>query len=177
MPKPGMRWRHVTLGTHNSWLPGDPRGFRSNQHKIHSSGDYKHPPPPGEHAGLFAYAKSISGPAIIIPQDCRAMVGKKILKKLHECKYETLAFAVGGMHTHIQVELPDSLPLIRAIIGNCKRAASHAIRAAIPGQVWGRDGNYKPIDDVEHQQKVYQYIRAQENAWIWCFEDGLPKDW
>jgi hypothetical protein len=52
MPKPGMRWRHCVIGTHNSWLPGDPRGFRAIDHKIHSSGDYKNPPPEGEHSGL-----------------------------------------------------------------------------------------------------------------------------
>jgi hypothetical protein len=50
MPLPGMAWRHLVIFTHNSWLPGDPRGFRSQNHKILSSGDYKNPPPPGEHA-------------------------------------------------------------------------------------------------------------------------------
>src|SRR5262249_17500638 len=52
MPAEGKLWRHVIISTLNSWLPGDPRGFRAVNHKIHSSGDYKNPPP-GEHAGLL----------------------------------------------------------------------------------------------------------------------------
>ncbi|HEX3314753.1 MAG TPA: hypothetical protein VHR72_07680 [Gemmataceae bacterium] len=31
------------LSTYGSWLPGNPRGFRSRKHRIHSSGDYKNP--------------------------------------------------------------------------------------------------------------------------------------
>ncbi len=52
MPTPGKCWWHNILSTHGSWLPGNPRGFRSRNHRIHSSGDYKNPPPLGEHAGL-----------------------------------------------------------------------------------------------------------------------------
>ena len=29
MPEEGKRWRHVIISTLNSWLPGDPRGFRT----------------------------------------------------------------------------------------------------------------------------------------------------
>ncbi len=176
MPKPAMRWRHVTLGTHNSWLPGEPRGFRSFDHKLHSSGDYKNPPPKGEHAGLHSYSKRISGAAVVLPVECRPFVGQEILQKLQDDGYQVLALAVAGMHTHIQVELPDDLPTIRRIIGNCKRAASHAIRELLPGRVWVRDGGYKPIDDAEHQRNVFHYILQQMDAWIWSYKDGLPKD-
>ena len=48
MPRPNKCWWHVTLSTYGSWLPGDQRGFRSRKHKIHSSGDYKNPPPASE---------------------------------------------------------------------------------------------------------------------------------
>ena len=41
------RWFHVILGTYGSWLPGDPRGFRTRHHRDHVDGDYKSPPPPG----------------------------------------------------------------------------------------------------------------------------------
>jgi hypothetical protein len=176
MPQSGTRWRHVTLGTHNSWLPGDPRGFRSYRHKVHSGGDYKNPPPPGEHAGLYAFSQSISGQPVVIPEEYRSVVGKKILKKLKEAGYQTLAIAVAGMHVHIQVELPDNLAMIRQIMGNCKRAASHAIRDVLPGQVWARDGGYKPINDKQHHGNVFHYILGQEDAWIWSFKDGFPDD-
>ena len=47
-----LAWRHVVIGTLRSWNFGDERGFRSRGHRIHSSGDYKNPPPRGEHAKL-----------------------------------------------------------------------------------------------------------------------------
>lgn len=100
MPRPGMRWRHVVFSTVNSWLPGDPRGFRSRNHQIHSSGDYKNPPPAGEHAGLFRYSKHISGPPVVIPRDLRATVGQAVLAKLRKLAYRVLAIAVSGMHVH-----------------------------------------------------------------------------
>ena len=44
MPKPGMIWRHVIISTHGSWLPGDPRGFRSKDHDIHAALESHSPP-------------------------------------------------------------------------------------------------------------------------------------
>ncbi len=172
MPQPGKRWRHVVISTHSSWLPGDPRGFRSQDHKIHSSGDYKNPPPPGEHAGLHQYSKTISAPAVVIPQECRAIVGGAILKKLQKLDCQVLAGAVAGMHAHFLVELPDDMPTINHVVGQCKTVASHAVREHLPGRVWGRGGKFLPVDDPEHQKNVYHYILRQEGAWTWSFRDG-----
>ena len=149
MPKPGMHWRHCVIGTLNSWLPGDPRGFRAKDHKIHSSGDYKNPPPEGEHAGLHEYSKSISGDPVIIPPDLRELVGQKILEKLRKLDYQVLAIAVGGMHCHFLAELPESIAEVRQIVGQCKTVSSHA----------------------EHQRNTFHYILGQENAWVWSYRD------
>lgn len=169
MPEPGMRWRHMILSTVNSWLPGDPRGFRARKRKIHSSGDYKKPPPAGEHAALFEHAKSISGPPVIIPRDQRPIVGKAILSKLAKLQYRTLAIAVSGMHAHVLVELPDNIRQVRHIAGQCKTVSSHAIRDVLPGRVWGRGGTFKPVDTRDHQIKVFYYILRQKSAWVWSF--------
>jgi hypothetical protein len=174
MARPGMRWRHVIISTYCSWLPGDPRGFRSKEHKLHSSGYYKVPPPPGEHDGLHAYCKRISGPHVVIPQPQREMVSRAILAKLKKLGYACLTISVSGIHTHIQVELPDDLAKIRHVIGQCKTVSSHAIRAYLPGRVWARDGAYKPIDSVQHQRNVHQYILSQEGAWTWSYNGDSP---
>src|ERR1051325_3887554 len=147
MPQPGKLWRHVVIGTHNSWLPGDPRGFRTEDHKIHSSGDYKNPPPVGEHAGLFKYSKRISGAAVVIPTELRETVGRAIVAKLQQEHHRVLAVSVSGMHSHWLVELPDDMPTIWKIIGQCKSASSHAVRKQLPGRVWARQGNPKRIND------------------------------
>ena len=172
MPQPGMRWRHVVISTYNSWLPGDPRGFRSKKHKIHSSGDYKHRPPAGEHAGLRRYSQRISGEAVVIPADLRAEVGMAMLGKIQKLKYRILAIAVAGMHTHMLIELPDDMAEIRHIIGQCKTVASHKIRDRLPERVWARVGSFDPVDDADYQRNTYHYILRQKDAWIWSYRDG-----
>jgi len=176
MPKPGLKWRHIALNTHNSWLPGAPRGFRSYEHKIHSSGDYKTPPPPGEHAGLNLYSRIISTEPVKIPDDFKRTVGVAILRKLRKLEYRCLVISVGAMHCHFQAELPDDLPKIRQIVGQCKTVSSHAIRDVLPGRVWGRDCSKTPIDDPEHHRNVFYYILGQEDAWKWSYRDGIPDE-
>ena len=47
-----MPWFHIMLGSRCSWLHGDARGFRDRKHRLHSTGDYKNPPPSKEHADV-----------------------------------------------------------------------------------------------------------------------------
>ena len=176
MPLPGKRWRHVTISTYGSWLPGDSRGWRSKKHRKHSSGDYKSPPPRDEHAGLHEYSKSISRRTVVIPAQLRPLVGRKMLHKLIALDHRILAMSVAGMHVHVLVELPSDLKAARKEIGLCKSASSHAIRKKLPGRVWARDGDFEPVDSSQHQQRVYRYILNQKGAWIWCYRDPIPED-
>jgi len=82
MPREGMNWWHVIISTRNSWLPGDKRGFRSKNHKIHSSGDYKKPPPIEEHSGLRRYHQERAGDVIRFSDDAKKIVGLAIINKL-----------------------------------------------------------------------------------------------
>ena len=166
MPGSDLCWRHVVICTLNSWLPGDPRGFRTRDHKLHSSGDYKHRPPRGEHTGLHRYSRSVSGQPVIIPPALREAVGRVILDKI---EHRVLALAAAGMHTHLLAELPVDLTASKRIIGRCKATASHAIRNTLPGRVWAHDGDFKPIRDYRHHRNAYRYILDQDDAWIWDY--------
>ncbi|MHB1156655.1 MAG: hypothetical protein ACYC26_07435 [Phycisphaerales bacterium] len=170
MPLPGKRWRLITISTYAAWLPGDARGFRSRDHKIHSNGDYKHRPPVGEHAGLLDYAETISGPTVIIPVTVRRIVGWAIIEKLRKLDHRVLAVSVSGKHAHFVVELPDNLKQMRSIVGQCKAKASHVVRETLPGRVWARDGDYQPLDDRSHQINAYRYTLRQDGAWVWSYK-------
>jgi hypothetical protein len=151
--------RHALASRHprrrEQLAPRRPRGFRTPDHKIHSRGDYKDPPPPGEHAGLHRYSKEISGDPVVIPQALRKTVGEAILKHLQKLELRVLAIAVAGMHAHILVELPDDKNPMKKILGRCKMK--------LPGRVWGGGGNLKRVDTREHQVRAYRYIFAA--AW------------
>ena len=176
MPTAGKQWRHIVFCTHNSWLPGDPRGFRNKKHRIHSSGDYKNPPPVGEHAGLFRYAKEISGDPVVIPTELQERIGLAIVAELKKQECVVLAIAVAAMHVHILVESPSETAKHRAIIGRCKTAACYAVRVEMPGRIWGRNATYKPINDETHHRNTYRYILNQKDAWTWCFRQAEESD-
>jgi hypothetical protein len=169
MPQPGQCWRHVVIGTLGSWLPGDPRGWRSRGHKLHSSGDYRDPPPNQEHRGLYRYSKTQRPSAVVIPHALRPVVGVAFRKYLSGLGHRVLAVAVGGVHAHILAELPAELWEARAVVGQAKRASSRAVRSELPGRVWAGGGRFKAIDSPTYQRRVYRYILGHyaEGAWVW----------
>lgn len=174
MPKPGMAWRHITINTYCSWLKGDPRGFRAKGHEIHSSGDYKNPPPVGEHKGLHDYFKERAADEVHIPYDARKTIGQAILKFFREQRIRVLAIAVGKVHTHVLVELIDSVKRIKLIVGEAKRISSRAVKKDLPGKVWSRGCGYKRVKDKGHQQNTHDYIVYDQGpkAWTWSYRDG-----
>lgn len=151
-------WRHVIISTRGSWLHGDARGFRSRKHRIHSSGDYRNPPPAGEHAGLFAYQLKRSQAEVTIPRALRPIIGKALVKAFDEQHHCVFASAVGKTHAHILVELPQSLTAVKRMVGDAKRTSSRAVKQQMPGSVWAAGGAFKVVRDAEHQRNAYRYI-------------------
>src|SRR5258706_1855971 len=117
MPAAGKKWRHVIINTRSSWLHGDPRGFRDRDHRTHSSGDYRRPPPRGEHGGLYNHRQRHAGPEVHLPHALRPMIGRAMLAYLAACEHRVLAVAVTKVHAHVLVELPNNILRIRDIVG------------------------------------------------------------
>jgi hypothetical protein len=136
MPLPGKKWRHITFGTHNSWLPGDPRGFRDHDHRLHSSGHHRAPPPEGEHDGLHAYAREHSSNPVIIPKTQRLIVLNAIQNKLDQLNFRYVIIASCAMHVHLLVELEDYLPHIKKVTGQLKACYSRHVAWTHLGTRW-----------------------------------------
>lgn len=177
MPTPGKLWRHVTINTRCTWLHGDPRGFRDHDHRVHSSGDYKDPPPPDEHSGLHDYMNRRAGEPVTIASELRERIGLALVKKLTTIGHRMLVACVGSRHTHIVVELPQSLSDAKREIGRAKQAASHAVRDAMPGRIWADGGDFRLINDQEHARNTFEYIldHAEEGAWVWSYKNTGQK--
>ena len=56
---PWNGWYHVMDRTYGTWLPGDPRRFRTRHRRFHVEGDYRTHPPPGTHLELHDRSKRL----------------------------------------------------------------------------------------------------------------------
>src|SRR6266496_2426634 len=174
MPQAGMRWRHLIFNTKGTWLHGDQRGFRNRRHRIHSSGDYKHPPPRGEHANLLLYMKDRSSGEVTIPYASRAVIGRAIVGYLQSMGLRVLAVAIAKVHGHALVELKDDIRVVKFFMGELKRKSSRAVKKELPGSVWSAGGQPEPVDTPSHLRAAHDYIIYDQGAgaWTWSYKDA-----
>jgi len=163
------RFQHIIINVRCSWLHGDERGFRSRDHRIHSSGDYKHRPPADEHDGLRQHHRQRSAPPRYLPQHLHECIGQTILAKINEQRHAVLSVSVDGAHVHALVELPDDRTEVKRIVGLWKQAASFVVRDELPGRIWSEGCDPILIRDAAHRRKVFNYIldHASKGAWTW----------
>lgn len=167
------------MGTLRSWDFGDARGFRSRAHRIHSSGDYRNPPPADEHVKLHEHSVTrYVGPRIEIPNHLRSRIGAAFVRKLMEQGCRVLAGSVGKRHAHFLTELPDDYREERLIIGKAKMISSYIVRNEIPGRIWAAGGRFKLITNRKQHIATFKYIskRQEKDAWVWTYRAPLPDD-
>ena len=169
-------WRHVIISTYGSWLQGDARGFRTRNHKIHSSGDYRTPPPPDEHEGLRIYQQTRDHERIVLPVELKSIVGEAIRVKLQKLGYRLNAISVAPTHSHWLAELPCEKNEAWDVVGQGKSAASLAVRKQLPGGIWAGKGRMIGLPTRTRMLSAYRYILEQDDSWIWSVAmDGEPQ--
>ena len=91
--------------TYGTWLPGDPRGFRTPGHRQHIEGDYRNPPPEGRYAGLHASARqSMTRDPVRLSVPLRVLVLDVFLKSFGKRRIEVACISVGKVHFHLLIE-------------------------------------------------------------------------
>ena len=173
MSRPWNHWFHCIGGTYGSWLPGDPRGFRTRHHREHVDGDYRTPPPPGLYETRHAQAHQLMrADAITLPDKDRPLVSLALGNDLLARQVELVELAVGGQHFHLLCRFPLDIDAKR-YLGKAKRAASLAMSQAERKRqgtpLWSKGTHLEPITSRAHQLAVVRYIRrhAKEGAAIW----------
>lgn len=165
-------WFHVEIWAYGGWLPGDPRGFRSKEHRVHSTGDYRNPPPVWEHRGLYDAAKqAVRGRAISFTSDQRPLIGTLCVKWCETQSVGLLAVAVGQRHGHLFMNLP--LAETDRTVGRMKRYVSREAGRAderLRGQIFAKSGEPRRVETRGHAHRLMPYIvdkHAAEGAWTW----------
>ena len=189
MRHPWNNWFHCTGSTYGTWLPGDPRGWRSRKHRQHVDGDYKDPPAPGTYEELLARSKRLMKrrPVFLTPP-ARVVACREMVQSLLHHEVELIDLSVGAIHWHLLARFTslghcaDAEALkrtARRMVGLAKKDSSRVLGASglvPPGGVWATRGGIHPIHDRGHQIRVVGYIRehADDGATVWselCVRD------
>jgi REP element-mobilizing transposase RayT len=160
-------WAHVMWSTRGQWLPGDPRGFRDHDHRVHSSGDYRRPPPRGEHAELLARSRALLAARVVLSEDQRRRAGLVLVASFERQRVAVRAIAVAATHVHalIRVGQTDA----RAAVGVAKQRASCALHEIDVARKWGQRCHIVRVRDQSHYRAIVGYVlqHAAQGAWAW----------
>ncbi len=172
-PRANWSWYHLILTTYGTWLPGDPRGFRTRQHREHVEGDYKNPPARGEHGTLETTArKSLKQPPVQLSSAHQAIVGAALRERLEGLAALVVCVAVSSRHAHLLAKMPRDE--VSNWTGAAKRHAWFVMRDnGWQGKLWGKRSKPVYVRDREHQLNVFRYIVEHESvgAWVWKWQD------
>ena len=174
MPRPGHQWYHAMISLYGHWPTGDPRGFRHKHHRIHSSGDYKHRPPPDEHAGLRRWVKRQMGEPTRLTQSQRQDLGRALRDRLVEKDFRVAAVAMCRDDTHLLIEGPGELAEAKRLVGHVKKSMAVRFRDLPAKRLWARGCDLKPVRDQAYFRNLRTYItdHVGEGAWTWDATHG-----
>lgn len=168
-------WQHVMVNAKRSWLHGDERGFRSRRHRVHSSGDHKHPPPTREHEDLRLYHRERSGKAVSFALCARVAILRAFVIKMRKLDRRIIACTVAKQHLHGLAELPDAYRDVKEVLGKCKQYASH--QAPIVGSIWSEGFKRELIRDKRHLHNTYAYLRCKQEAGTVVWSHRPEENW
>lgn len=201
MGRPWNDWFHVMGNTYGTWLPGDPRGWRTAHHKHHVNGDYKHPPPPGTGNALHAWAKQhLKHDAVYLSPNQRRLACNHFVEALQHHNIEFTELAMGVIHFHLLARFPLQSPASpdagaptgaravsinpapRQLTGKAKSWTTHNLKKAghftnRKAGLWASKCKVKPVTDAEH----FEYLRTtyiprhiDEGAVLWSQSPASP---
>lgn len=155
---PWNSWYHITGNTYGTWLPGDPRTWRTRHGRPQPGSDIPLPEP--DRAALHGHARRLmEGEPIPLSTAARRAALDAIIHALHHHTIEVAIGAVDDHHFHLLARFPDRHP--RRWVGIAKKESSRALSSAglaEPGGVWAARTHCQPIRDRDHQLEVARYI-------------------
>jgi len=182
-------WYHCIGNTYGSWLPGDPRGWRTREHRQHIDGDYKSPPPRGKYDQWHEHSKGLmEREAVVLREDQQQIVLDVIAESLALNEILCAVISVSPMHAHVLARFvigrrTSSGKLIadpaRHYFGIARKRASRRLSengSIPPGGLWSKRTTIVPITDQSHLENVLDYIQRhiQEGAVIYLNDDRSP---
>jgi hypothetical protein len=169
--EPWNNWYHLMGHTYGTWLPGDPRGFRTKSQRVHVDGDYKSPPPKEKYGRLHAYTKLMMKRAPVhLNLGQRRLAIRLLVESLQRRKVDVICACVDSIHFHILARVSDRRP--DHWIGIAKRETSHYAKdmgKCERGGWWATGAKSEPIKNRAHQLATVRYILGHrtKGAAVW----------
>ncbi len=182
-------WYHCIGNTYGIWLPGDPRGWRTREHRQHVDGDYKNPPPRGKYDKLHEHAqKLMQRDAVTLREDQQQIVLDVLTESLAFNEVPCVVISVSPTHAHVLARFVRGRRTSggkviadppRHYFGIARKRASRRLSengSIPPGGLWSKRTTIVPITDRSHFENVVDYIQRhiQERAVIWLNDDPRP---
>jgi len=103
-------WYHCMGNTYGTWLPGDPRGFRTRYHRQHIEGDYKNPPPPDAHESHRRISGRNLGHTVVkLNTEARSVACRQFCESLMAHEIQIAEFAIDAVHFHLLARFEPAL--------------------------------------------------------------------
>jgi hypothetical protein len=169
--RPWDDWYHCMGNTYGTWLPGDPRGFRTWHHREHVEGDYRNPPPKGTYNWRHKDSKdAMNREPVFLNWGQRQRAVDEFVRSFAKWKIKVQAISIDRVHLHVLGRFPRHNP--RHFLGLVKKESSAYMKQkqlAPQGGLWATRTECKPINDASHHANVAQYIldHVKKGAVIW----------
>lgn len=173
---PWNSWYHITGNTYGTWLPGDPRTWRTRHARPQPGADIPLPEP--NRAALHDHARRLmDGEQVSLSPRARQAALNGIIHALHHHTIEVAIGAVDDHHFHLLARFPDKHP--RRWVGIAKKESSRTLSSAglvEPGGVWATRTHCQPIRDRDHQLEVARYVsdHAERGAALYRCPSPTP---
>jgi len=144
-------WYLVTWTTYGSWLPGDPRGFRTRKHKRHvpppkrysDGGDFYNPQ---DYREILECATRECKGCVTLNEKHRSFLRRKLVEIGRDKGFPLKAVHVGRTHVHVllQSDGADVPRIVNLLKGITSRGLSEH---GLPGRVWTRGYHMRVIPE------------------------------
>jgi hypothetical protein len=163
---PWNGWYHIMCHTYGTWLPGDPKGFRTRHHREHVEGDYKTRPPMGKYKRRWKRSKDLmKREPVYLEMDQRCRAVREFVRSFAKWGIELRIISVDRIHLHALVRVVDHEA--RHYMGLAKKECSAYMKQdglAPAGGLWAVRCECVPIGDERHFENVVGYIQDHEEG-------------
>ncbi|MBS0207787.1 MAG: hypothetical protein JSS27_02435 [Planctomycetes bacterium] len=162
-----MYWL-VTWTTYGSWLPGDPRGFRTWRGR-----EFIPPPPryaeggdrpfdPAEYRTRYLADKSRSLSTTRLTADQQQVAIDAVVEDISALLLEAIIVSINEAHVHLIADFGDLS--IRPTVARLKSVATRALggRERTAKRFWSSGCNMKSLADDAAVQAAFNYVKAHE---------------